>query len=232
MGNLRTLGIERRRVFVPGSAMLLALSQIASTPYLCAAFVDVGIEQESNSAKPAPPVARIWAERHDGSQANTEFVEKVLDDLRGAISRALASDRGKVGLTDQNGKTWTLAELKGKTTLMNLWFTSCGPCRSEMPFLEKLQMHVKDRSDMQVVTINVDRDADVARRFFNDNHYRFPVLFAWSVALAADGTVAPANWILDDGGITRVEDIGFASDGDQWVKRTLAQMESVRSSGR
>ncbi len=84
---------------------------------------------------------------------------------------------------------------------------------------------------MQVITLNVDRHADVARKFLRDNRYTLPVLFASSLTLDA-WIVAPANWIVDAGGIIRLEDMGFEGDGDEWVKRTLAQMESVHVAGR
>jgi thiol-disulfide isomerase/thioredoxin len=231
METLQKTCINRRRVSAPGTALLLALSAFVTTSSPCAAPADIDTEQESSAANTAPTLARIWAERSGGSQANTAM-EKVLDNLREAISRALTPDHNTIGLTDQNSKTWTLADLKGKTTLVNLWFTSCGPCRLELPYLERIHKQIKDRGVMQVVTVNVDRDADVARRFLNDNHYTIPVVFAWSIAQSADGIVAPATWILDARGIARLEDVGFEGDGELWVKRTLAQMESVRSSGR
>lgn len=37
--------------------------------------------------------------------------------------------------TDITGKTWTDADINGKVTVLNLWFTGCGPCRKEMPEL-------------------------------------------------------------------------------------------------
>jgi len=84
---------------------------------------------------------------------------------------------------------------------------------------------------MQVVTLNVDKDEELVRPFLDENRYTFPVLFAGSIAHLADGIIAPSTWILDSGGTIRMEDTGFGGDGEQWLKRTLAQMESVRSNG-
>ena len=41
-------------------------------------------------------------------------------------------------LTDLNGKSWTLKDLKGKVVMLNFWATWCPPCRKEMPDLEAL----------------------------------------------------------------------------------------------
>lgn len=62
----------------------------------------------------------------------------------------------------------TLDAFKGKTILVNIWATWCGPCRHEMPTLDALQ--AKLGSDkFEVVTINVDRkSADGAAAFFSE----------------------------------------------------------------
>jgi thiol-disulfide isomerase/thioredoxin len=53
------------------------------------------------------------------------------------------------------GQPLTLANLKGKALLVNLWATWCVPCRQEMPALDKLQAAVGGQ-DFEVVAINVD----------------------------------------------------------------------------
>jgi peroxiredoxin len=40
--------------------------------------------------------------------------------------------------TDINGKSLSLAALKGKVVVINFWFTSCSPCIQEMPHLNNL----------------------------------------------------------------------------------------------
>ncbi|MEY8758832.1 TlpA family protein disulfide reductase [Chryseobacterium tongliaoense] len=42
---------------------------------------------------------------------------------------------------DKNGKNYSPEYLKGKTTFINLWSTTCAPCLKELPFLNKLQKY-------------------------------------------------------------------------------------------
>lgn len=39
---------------------------------------------------------------------------------------------------DYSGKTWTLADLKGKVVFLNFWATWCTTCKAEMPSKEAL----------------------------------------------------------------------------------------------
>ena len=41
-------------------------------------------------------------------------------------------------LKDQYGNTHTLSDYKGKTVFLNFWATWCGPCRAEMPDIQKI----------------------------------------------------------------------------------------------
>jgi thiol-disulfide isomerase/thioredoxin len=56
---------------------------------------------------------------------------------------------------DGAGAPKTLADFRGKAVLLNLWATWCGPCRAEMPALDRLQAKLGD-ADFEVVSINVD----------------------------------------------------------------------------
>lgn len=43
---------------------------------------------------------------------------------------------------DKNGKNFNSNYLKGKNTLINLWFTNCSPCLTEIPTLNNLKKSV------------------------------------------------------------------------------------------
>lgn len=50
------------------------------------------------------------------------------------VNRALP---GTFNLKDLEGKTWTKANLKNKVTVINVWYSGCGPCIKEMPILSE-----------------------------------------------------------------------------------------------
>jgi thiol-disulfide isomerase/thioredoxin len=60
---------------------------------------------------------------------------------------------------DINGKTVTLASLKGKVVLVDVWATWCGPCKQQIPHLKKLEEELRDK-DIAFVSISVDEEKD------------------------------------------------------------------------
>ncbi|MBI3242705.1 MAG: TlpA family protein disulfide reductase [Chloroflexi bacterium] len=64
-------------------------------------------------------------------------------------------------LTNINGGTVTLSDLKGKPVLINFWATWCGPCRVEMPAIQAA--YDANKSDgLTVLAVDADESkADV-----------------------------------------------------------------------
>jgi len=75
-----------------------------------------------------------------------------------------------------NVKKVQLSVLKGNVIFLNFWATWCDPCKDEMPSMEALYQHYKER-DFVLLAISVDeRNPEPARKFIQKHRYRFPVL--------------------------------------------------------
>jgi thiol-disulfide isomerase/thioredoxin len=62
----------------------------------------------------------------------------------------------------------SLDDFRGKVVLLNMWATWCGPCRAEMPTLDKLQATLGGR-DFEVVALSIDEGGvPVVKRFYEE----------------------------------------------------------------
>jgi thiol-disulfide isomerase/thioredoxin len=129
----------------------------------------------------------------------------------------------KVTLKDLDGNEWPPDRL-AKTTVAVVWATWCVPCRNELPFFEKLAERMKNRTDVQVISLTVDENPETAKQFVQKNGYSFPVLSAKNFAEDAMPYFSiPRTWIIRNGVIAQ-EAEGFGGDGDHWVDRVAAQV--------
>ncbi|MBU2538038.1 MAG: TlpA family protein disulfide reductase, partial [Proteobacteria bacterium] len=62
-------------------------------------------------------------------------------------------------LVDTKGKTWNLAELKGKVVFLNFWATWCPPCREEMPSMQTVHTLMANDSFVMLAVLNNDDPA-------------------------------------------------------------------------
>ena len=61
----------------------------------------------------------------------------------------------------------TLQDFKGKAVLLNVWATWCGPCKEEMPSLDRLQSKLGGKN-FEVVALSLDRGGlDVTKKFLD-----------------------------------------------------------------
>lgn len=131
-------------------------------------------------------------------------------------------------LADLSGKTWRLKDLAGRAVLINVWATWCGPCKAELPHLAKLYEKVKDRTDVQILTLSVDEDPGLVAPFMKEKGYAFPALPALAFVTDLLGSYGiPQNWILDSKGVWRWTGGPDGPDAE-WEQAMLKQLESAR----
>lgn len=70
------------------------------------------------------------------------------------------------------GKSLSLDDFRGRVVLLNLWATSCVPCQSDMPSLDRLQaMYQGD--GLAVLTVSIDKaGGTTVRRLFQKSGIR------------------------------------------------------------
>lgn len=91
----------------------------------------------------------------------------VTDSMQSAYFRALKSvagfKKGSVAynftVEDMNGKKVSMADLKGKVILIDMWATWCGPCKVEIPHLKQLEKEFAGKN-VEFVSISVDVEKD------------------------------------------------------------------------
>ena len=121
-----------------------------------------------------------------------------------AFARLEADDskrqRADFTLSDLQGKSWHLRELKGKVVLVNFWATWCPPCRKEMPDLDALYQKFKDQGFV-VLSISDEEAAKVAP-FITERKISYPVLLdpgrKVNEALVVEGI--PKSFVYDRDG--------------------------------
>lgn len=86
-------------------------------------------------------------------------------------------------LTDQYGNEHSLADYKGKTVFLNFWATWCGPCRNEMPEIQKIYEETQQEEDSDLVVLGIaapgfgqEKSQEEVEAFLEKNGYTYPVL--------------------------------------------------------
>ncbi len=124
-----------------------------------------------------------------------------------------------------DGSPRSLSELRGNVVLLNFWATWCGPCREELPQLERLQERFQE--DGLVVLGVSDENADKARRYLDENGITYPTLHDPSSSVFRGYRVGaiPTSLIIGRDGRLRKRIEGYARGGTllKSVKPHLSQ---------
>jgi len=128
-------------------------------------------------------------------------------------------------LRDLQGKTISLSQFKGKVVLLNFWATWCGPCRIEMPAMERLYRSLS-RKDFEILAVSTDpQGTAVTRPFQRDMGLTFPILHDpdMRTGLTYGARTLPLSFMVDRQGVIRKKIFG-ARDWDSSEARELIQM--------
>ena len=69
-------------------------------------------------------------------------------------------------LESLDGEMIKLSSYKDKVVFLNFWATWCPPCIAEMPSMQKLYDHFKDR-DFEMIAVDLQEDKTAVKKFFD-----------------------------------------------------------------
>ena len=125
------------------------------------------------------------------------------------------------------GDSVSLAGLRGKVVLINIWATWCHPCRDEIPELIAIHSRYRDRG-LELIGVSVDTDGDeVIRTFMADYKMTFPIWRDPDERISTQFLTVgvPATFLIDRDGILRWRKTGPIAPNDTSltaaIERTL-----------
>lgn len=113
-----------------------------------------------------------------------EYIDDVLQIVGKNESRAMLIDwrkRNQIGvaaypfdLPDMNGERYRLDDFKGKTVVIDFWFTGCRPCIGMAKAMKPIADHFKNDTNVVFLSINVSETKESWKAGLDAGIYTFP----------------------------------------------------------
>lgn len=118
-------------------------------------------------------------------------------------------------LKSLEGSNLRLEEYRGQVVLINFWASWCGPCRQEMPLLDRLHQRYVD-TGFAVLGINVEGEVAPAQELIDKVPVTFPVLIdeGQLVSELYRLEAMPSTVVVDRDGVVRYIHRGY-KPGDE-----------------
>lgn len=122
-----------------------------------------------------------------------------------------------------DGGSVRLSQLKGNVVLLNVWATWCGPCRLELPVVQRMYDKYSDRNFV-VLAVNVDADRRRVEPFMKRYNISLPVYYAGpedAGQMTALGI--PSTFVLGPDRVLIDRVVGYSADIEERWKRLLGK---------
>jgi len=136
-----------------------------------------------------------------------------------------ATDAIAFNYLDENNKTLSTTDLKGKVVFINFWATWCPPCRAEMPSINNLYKEFSKDERFVFLFINEDEDAAKVTDYLNEKGYKLPVTKAVGpIPKEVYSGTLPTTLVLNKEGKVVMKKEGL---GNYDSKKFIAQLKSL-----
>jgi peroxiredoxin len=128
-------------------------------------------------------------------------------------------------LRTMTGPNMRLNEQRGRVVMVNFWATWCGPCREEMPQLNRLYERYK-AAGFVLLGVNVDDDSKKAADVAAKLGVTFPVLLDSDkiVSKLYDLNTMPSTVIIDRSGKVRYVHRGYLAGTEADYEKQIREL--------
>ena len=128
-------------------------------------------------------------------------------------------------LLDANQNRVDVSSFKGKTIFINLWATWCGPCRVEMPSIQKLY-DTADKDKVVFIMLALDQKDPFNKvsRFIKDKEFTFPIYYpASTLPQILQVPTIPTTFVVSPDGKVVHKQVGVANYDTEEFRTFLHQ---------
>jgi len=100
-------------------------------------------------------------------------------------------------LSGVDGAKLSMADLKGKVLVLDLWATWCAPCREQHPLYEEVKQRFRDNPDVVFLSIDADADRQPVKLFLQETGWQGPVYFEDGLTQVLGVDSLPTTVLID-----------------------------------
>jgi len=127
-------------------------------------------------------------------------------------------------ITDIDGTSYDLETLKGKVVVFNFWGISCGPCKREIPQLNKLVKQYANQDDVIFLAVSGDRKEQL-KEFLLHTKFDYQLVsemdYLCTKILDYEGLVYPSHAVLNKEGKVVFQYLGSHPDIEEMLAESI-----------
>lgn len=128
-------------------------------------------------------------------------------------------------LKSLSGTNIRLREQRGRVVMINFWASWCGPCRQEMPELDKLYVRFRN-AGFEMLGVNVEEQSGKAVELARLTAVRYPILFDLDKRVSELYKIGamPTTVLLDRSGRVRYVHRGYLPGYEQTYQTQIKEL--------